>query len=218
MSIAEAFTKSRTWALFACAAFGLAALLWFTKGFGSRDDGVAIVLNLRQDGSWAQSAPFRPETTGNYRVSLELKRRFPYEVMECLADVGAPDPDSGQPGRRPDCPTGYGSGQLEWSLQENGRPAKWEAFGPHFGEYSRDIIGRSLGSVDLDRRSIYVLRARLKGASPAMATVEPTFRIAFDDMASLIVSALFYSVAAFAVAFAGLGFAAQAVRSRRGEP
>lgn len=218
MDIAGASARSRTWAAFACAAFGLAALIWFTKGFGSRDDGVAVVLNLRQDGAWVRSAPFRPETTGHYRVSLELKRRFPHEVMECLADVGAPYPNSGEPGRRTDCQVGYAPGQLEWSLQENGRPATWSAFPPYSGEYSRDTVGRSVSAVDLDRRSIYVLRARLRGASPAMATVEPTFRIAFDDMASLIVSALFYSVAAFAVAFAGLGFAAQAIRSRRGEP
>lgn len=181
--------------------------LYQTKGFGAPDRSRPLVLALPADGRWIESTPFRASIGGDYRASLTLERKYPHREMECLADVGMPLPTSTESGRRSDCPTGFTPAQLQWSLIEEGRPARQTYdFGQHAGEYGSDTLGRSLGIFELRPGRSYVVRARLSGAPPQLWTTGPKLELAFGDMASLIVQALLFSAASGAMGLIGLGY------------
>ena len=183
-----------------------ATMLFLTKGLGSADQSRPVVLALLPDGNWIESAPFRASITSSYRASLSLERKYPHREMECLADVGSPFPGSTEPGRRTDCPPGFSPAQLEWSLVEEGRPAKQTSdFGPHAGEYTSDTVGRSLGSFVLRSGHTYVVRARLSEAPIQLWATGPKLELAFDDMASLAAPASFFALVSAVLGLVGLG-------------
>lgn len=197
----------------ATAILAVAAVIHFTLGFGAPDRSVPATLDLPLDGSWAEAPAFRPHPPGSYRVSLELDRRFPHREMECLADVGSPEPASTAPGRRTDCPPGFDPLGVEWRLLEDGRPARLGYdFGPHAGEYSGATVGRSFVMVDLARGRTYQLRARTTDSPASSAVTRPRLRIAYGDMAELVVQALFWSALAILLAFVGAVLLIEALR------
>lgn len=156
--------------------------------------------------AWIEGAPFRASIGGRYRASLSLERKYPQREMECLADVGMPFPTSTASGRRTDCPPGFSPAQLEWSLIEKGHPASpTYDFGHHAGEYSSATVGRSLGIFMLRPGRSYVVRARLSGAPIQLWATGPKLELAFDDVASLIVKALFFSAVSGVLGVVGLG-------------
>ena len=181
--------------------------LYLSEGFGAQDHSRPVVLVIPSDGSWIESAPFRASPGGNYRASLSLERKYAHREMECLADVGMPFPASTESGRRTDCPPGFSPSELDWNLFENGRAVgPTYAFGDHAGEYASATVGRSLGIYRLRQGPSYVVRARLRGAPTQLWTTRPKLELAFDDMASLAVQALLFSVVSGITGLAGLGF------------
>ena len=183
-----------------------ATILFLTKGLGSADQLRPVVLTLPSDGSWIESAPFRASITSSYRASLSLQRKYPHREMECLADVGSPFPRSTEPGRRTDCPPGFSPAQLEWSLIEEGRPAKRTYdFGQHAGEYTSDTVGRSLGAFVLHSGRSYVVRARLSEAPTQLWATGPKLQLTFDDTAWLAVPASIFSLVSAMLGLVGLG-------------
>lgn len=187
--------------------------LYMTAGFGAPDRSRPVLMELPLDGRWVESATFRAAPPGGYRASLLLDRRHPHREMECLADVGFPSPTSGTPGRHPDCPAAFRPLVVEWTLLENGLPAKpTYDFGLHAGEYSGDTVGRSFATFDLARGVPYRVRARVIDAADAVTITRLRLQLAYDDMARLLVRSLFWSVAAGVLVFAGLTLLARTLR------
>lgn len=200
--------RKRLWVRLAVGALLIigAAGLYLSKGFGAPDHSRPVVLVLPSDGRWIESAPIHASPGGRYRASLSLERKYPRREMECLADVGMPFPTSTESGRRTDCPAGFSPSQLEWNLVEDGRATnRTYDFGDHAGEYASATVGRSLGIFMLRPGPSYVVRARLRDAPSQLWTTRPKFELAFDDMASLVVQALFFSAISGVMGLIGLG-------------
>ena len=198
------WVRASVGALLIIAAVGL----YLSKGFGAPDHSRPVVLALPSDRRWIESAPFRASPGGRYRASLLLERKYPHREMECLADVGMPFPTSTESGRRTDCPAGFSPSRLQWNLIEDGRAANltYDFGGDHAGEYASATVGRSLGIYMLRQGPSYVVRALLREAPSQLWTTRPKLELAFDDMASLIVQALFFSVMSGIIGLVGLGF------------
>jgi hypothetical protein len=146
-----------------------------------------VVVNIRQDGEWAGSGPFRAPLPGRYRASLSLSRKYAFREMECLADVGMPFPHSTASGRRADCPPAFFPGRLDWVLVERDRPVdRSYDFGPNAGEYSTSSVGRSLGIFVLRRGATYTVRARISGAPPQLWATRPQLELGYDDTFTLV--------------------------------
>jgi hypothetical protein len=185
------------------------ALAWFfAKGLGFTDNSTPIDMRLSRDGRWVVSKPFRPFPAGSYRASLEMNGKYRRKDMMCLADVAMPVSPSGEGDRPTDCPPQFSRVEIEWTIEQNGEPLPLQYdFGRHAGEYSGDVVGRSLGGFDLNSREAYVFRARVVRAPAATWATTPRVKLSYDDGAGLAVRALFVWGASFVMGLVGLAIA-----------
>lgn len=191
-----------------------ALALFMIAGFGAPDRSQPVNMTLRRDGGWVKSTSFLAAPPGFYRVSLTLSRKFPQREMECLADVGMPFPLSTESGRRTDCPPGYSPLHLSWIVLEDGKPlSRSGEFGEHAGEYSGTTVGRSLEGFELRRGRKYEVHVRVIEAPERLWTTDPKVRLAYNDVAGLIVRALLCSILSGLLGATGLWLLLAALRS-----
>ena len=188
--------RERAWASTVLGAICVAAAftLYFSMGDGAGDHSRPVALSISPNGQWVSSRPFRPQEQGNYIASLWLRRRYPDKEMECLADVGIPDPANAVIHPPNDCPPALFPASLQWTLIEDGHPVAQTLSGrDHLGGGDAARISRWLGTYSLDRRRTYVVRARFINAPPTFAATAPILDLQFADLPSLIVKDLLFS-------------------------